>query len=751
MKLPSLDWLQNRTARRYLRSYLLISIIPVILVIAVFCTFTVSTMQTQLEKDMQSQLEQIKNELDANITYMDSSAAHLAQVITSRQAEEDDEEQTMGWLPQQLATYQQNFHLNNTAVYFTRGSVDIYTSEGVQNYESFRREGLWRDQLDMSQFYTKLNLIQGRTLMASRRLDGEAGDYLIYLTPIPNLDVTPQGTAAFLIEKQQIDQLLESYLGDFDGYFLMCDNFYGLAYQYGQADASAAEEVTKFGTAYTPGGSEIQHTIGSESFVIMRSVSSNYGFTYFYAIPTETFEAPVWERVTFYITLGAAIVLLLLIAAYLSTARSFRPILQLADDLLHGNRSQPTQTDLFEQISNEYRSMAAQNDSLQEQLQLQSTLGRQRLLTTLLYGWRGSREKLDKALRQAETTFPYPDFFVMAVRVENNIDPQDLLLTIFDQPWISTQPWIIYLLETSTPHTAALLFNLDRQNEIRQIVADEIVETLQEYSCGSLKIGLGDYRTDPMDIGASYCEALIAMQDSAVTVSLFQKPDTSRENYLCPLTEGKMLQQSLLNGSREMAMELFGQMASEVQAHHPPFHITRCFCFYIVNLLLQIKPTLNASLKEDELTYMAANADLERFIIFAEELIDNICRQVAESRSSDQDQTADEVLSYIRENFSDYSLSVEQLTNRFDLSERVVRQILRDRTGGGLTSYLTTLRMNWIKRQLTETDTPIRELIAQVGYTDVSSFTRKFKLLEGMTPGQYRAVTRTDQPKDGGD
>ena len=55
--------------------------------------------------------------------------------------------------------------------------------------------------------------------------------------------------------------------------------------------------------------------------------------------------------------------------------------------------------------------------------------------------------------------------------------------------------------------------------------------------------------------------------------------------------------------------------------------------------------------------------------------------------------------------------------------------------------YIDTLRMEQAKRLLQSTQLTIREIVKEVGYTDVSNFMRKFKKNEGITPTQYRNQT----------
>ena len=51
--------------------------------------------------------------------------------------------------------------------------------------------------------------------------------------------------------------------------------------------------------------------------------------------------------------------------------------------------------------------------------------------------------------------------------------------------------------------------------------------------------------------------------------------------------------------------------------------------------------------------------------------------------------------------------------------------------------------LNYVKKfLLRETDDSIQTIVQSVGYIDVSSFMRKFKQVEGVSPGQYRAQHR---------
>lgn len=72
--------------------------------------------------------------------------------------------------------------------------------------------------------------------------------------------------------------------------------------------------------------------------------------------------------------------------------------------------------------------------------------------------------------------------------------------------------------------------------------------------------------------------------------------------------------------------------------------------------------------------------------------------------------------------------------------------MFKEKTGQNILDYSTKLRMNEAKRLLKETDIPLKELGYQVGYYNVSSFIRRFKQTQGLTPGDYRKLH--SQPTD---
>ena len=69
-------------------------------------------------------------------------------------------------------------------------------------------------------------------------------------------------------------------------------------------------------------------------------------------------------------------------------------------------------------------------------------------------------------------------------------------------------------------------------------------------------------------------------------------------------------------------------------------------------------------------------------------------------------------------------------------------QFFKEKTGQNVLDYSTDFRMERAKKLLSDPKLTLKEISQQVGYYNVSSFIRRFKQLNGVTPGDYRKQKR---------
>lgn len=97
-----------------------------------------------------------------------------------------------------------------------------------------------------------------------------------------------------------------------------------------------------------------------------------------------------------------------------------------------------------------------------------------------------------------------------------------------------------------------------------------------------------------------------------------------------------------------------------------------------------------------------------------------------------------EVLQYVDDHFAEESMSLQRLADQFNLSYSNFSHFFKKKTDENFAVYLERMRIDYAKKLLTETDSPIKEIAEKVGYSNANSFTRSFKKSTSQTPGEYR-------------
>ena len=160
------------------------------------------------------------------------------------------------------------------------------------------------------------------------------------------------------------------------------------------------------------------------------------------------------------------------------------------------------------------------------------------------------------------------------------------------------------------------------------------------------------------------------------------------------------------------------------------------FRFAILNLVLHsvMELGLDQEILPDILNIDPSDA--EDFKNRMARLFDRICQEKGPSA----DGAFQKVLKFIHDNYMDVNLSLEGVAVQAGLSKAYLSRLFRLKTGKKYIDYLTDIRMQETMRLLTETRLSVKEITQKVGYFDIASFQKKFKLLYGISPAKYREL-----------
>lgn len=99
---------------------------------------------------------------------------------------------------------------------------------------------------------------------------------------------------------------------------------------------------------------------------------------------------------------------------------------------------------------------------------------------------------------------------------------------------------------------------------------------------------------------------------------------------------------------------------------------------------------------------------------------------------------------YIKENYWNNKLSVEDLCNYLNISATYFSIMFKKAFGMSFVSYLTKVRLEHAAELLSNTEEKSYMIAEMVGYTEPNYFSYVFKKKYGVSPSQYRSKDKRD-------
>ncbi|MNR43960.1 HTH-type transcriptional regulator YesS [compost metagenome] len=83
-------------------------------------------------------------------------------------------------------------------------------------------------------------------------------------------------------------------------------------------------------------------------------------------------------------------------------------------------------------------------------------------------------------------------------------------------------------------------------------------------------------------------------------------------------------------------------------------------------------------------------------------------------------------------------MSLSLICDQFQMKSSNLSRLFKEEFGQNFVDYLAQIRIEQAKLMLKESQEPIQDIAAKIGYSHYISFNRAFKKLTGLTPGDYR-------------
>jgi AraC-like DNA-binding protein len=295
------------------------------------------------------------------------------------------------------------------------------------------------------------------------------------------------------------------------------------------------------------------------------------------------------------------------------------------------------------------------------------------------------------------------------------------------------------------------IFSCTKETNINALIGHFIEELL---ACDKNKtpmvFGVGTPVKDIEDLQKTSRQAYDALQLSAVygneQVVFYKAINTSADHlYLNPLPFVKLLVSAIKTIGHEAINNILDQIDQALYEGHYDLPMIRLFYLSVINFIVvneqditdaglndRLKALTDSIYRADTLPQVHTEA-----FSYLEQLSETYMQIGKEWRRD----LVNSICDYIKDNYmSDISLDI--VADTFHFSSVYINRILKKYKGTTFYDLLTDYRLRQARSLLEDTDLPIYQVAARVGYANVQSFIRMFKGSLSMTPGKYRSACR---------
>lgn len=121
--------------------------------------------------------------------------------------------------------------------------------------------------------------------------------------------------------------------------------------------------------------------------------------------------------------------------------------------------------------------------------------------------------------------------------------------------------------------------------------------------------------------------------------------------------------------------------------------------------------------------------------------LEAIRRRNAKTENINRDPRIQVVVDYLTPHLNE-SFTIQSLSEMAQVSQTSFRRLFKAHTGKSPSDYIRELRMTSAARMLLTSDREIAEIGYQVGFSDANYFSRTFRQVFGVSPHQYRRISR---------
>lgn len=276
-----------------------------------------------------------------------------------------------------------------------------------------------------------------------------------------------------------------------------------------------------------------------------------------------------------------------------------------------------------------------------------------------------------------------------------------------------------------------------------------IGNVVQKHLDLTISIGVGNVKNELFDVHASYKESIVALKDKLTVGKNKIIPYNTVSDSIIKgnLFTGEHRSQLLLNlrtADETEVQNLIRQIFIEMRSENIHHEILFVVCIELVAVCLEYIVEAGLSLKDilpdnqlniiGELQSKGSIDEIEGWI---EEIYRHTMELTKRNRSSKVSKLINEVKNYIRDNYQNNDLSIDEIARKLFVNYSHLCFIFKRDTGVTINEYLTEIRIEKAKELFDKGSILVLDVASKVGYADANYFGKCFKKFYGLAPSKY--------------
>lgn len=731
-------------------SYLVIFIIPLAILSFFLYKTAVLDVQREIESSNMHKLTQLRDSMDLRMKELEYQALMISvdSKLTPFSMTGEYYKQMEGI--EKLRIYKVNNAFTEELMIYYR-NYDLIFSPVGSCYPSTLTKYIYRlDEKKEIELMNDLDNIKVPMIKPSEKvnLNGQNLDLLTYMYPIGRGNSDPYAVVIFFIKKAFFQEMIKNMLGDLPGSIFVIDDKKNVLVSSNNKNFDYLKKKPDFiYDDYDEGLHRITFEGNNLAIISVKSDLTDWTFT------TVIETSYLYKRASYMKTIIAEVVFGIfafgIFVIIFMVSRNYQPIKKLLKSisLFMIREDKEKEMDEYEWINHTITSTINQNVNLKAEIDLQRPLIKGQVLTKILLEEAGDQQSLERLLKKFHINLEGPYYSVAVIKgVEGHSVYKDNIFAPLMERFHMEDT--VYVVDIMQDDVIAVIMNLEDKDENRDYlkgrsrVIKEVVEAELGEEC---VIGIGKISDSVLQLNHSYIEAMAALnynfmkgQDKIV----FFEDIASREKqvYWYPAEDQLRFIQSLKQGNNIVAKETLNRMVEDIANNESSPTMARYICFDLINMVIKVINDIGISDLENDIERLMKFSSLMDLKVNLSYLTEKICGLLDKKKKSRDEELYKEITDYINANYDKYDLSLEGIGDKFQLPSYYLSRFFKEHSDFTFTDFVTKLRMDRAKILLSNTDIPIKDIVAKIGYTDLTNFMRRFKQIEGITPGQYRKL-----------